>query len=179
MNQNRAAIRYAKATLDYAIEKKAAASVETDMRNIAKAISENKELQNLLESPIIKSETKKSTLQEVFKGSNEISLGLISTLTDNKRIGMLQEVALKYIILHEKLKGEDVAYVTTAVPLTADLEKKVLAEVTKITGKKVTLENKVDESIVGGFVLRVGDLQYDASVANKLKRLEREFTNSL
>ena len=153
--------------------------METDMRNIAKAISENKELQNLLESPIIKSETKKSTLQEVFKGSNEISLGLISTLTDNKRIGMLQEVALKYIILHEKLKGEDVAYVTTAVPLTAALEKKVLAEVTKITGKKVTLENKVDESIVGGFVLRVGDLQYDASVANKLKRLEREFTNSL
>ena len=179
MNQNRAAIRYAKATLDYAIEKKAAASVETDMRNIAKVITENRELQNMLESPIIKSEAKKSTLQEVFKGSNEISLGLIATLTDNKRIGMLEEVAMKYIILHEKLKGEDVAYVTTAVPLTADLEKKVLAEVTKITGKKVTLENKVDESIVGGFVLRVGDLQYDASVANKLKRLEREFTNSL
>jgi F-type H+-transporting ATPase subunit delta len=51
--------------------------------------------------------------------------------------------------------------------------------VTKATGNKVTLENKIDESIIGGFVLRVGDTQYDASIANKLNGLKREFTNSL
>ncbi len=179
MNQNRAAIRYAKATLDFAIEKKAADAVENDMRNIASVVSESKELQNLLESPIIKGEVKKNALLEVFKDANEITKGLIATLTDNRRIGMLQEVAHKYIILHEKLKGEDVAYVTTAMPLTADLEKKILAEVNKITGNKVTIQNKIDESIIGGFVLRVGDLQYDASIANKLNNLKREFTNSL
>ncbi|WP_431111661.1 F0F1 ATP synthase subunit delta, partial [Winogradskyella poriferorum] len=66
------------------------------------------------------------------------------------------------------MKGEEVAYVTTAVPLTPELEKKLLDQVTKATGKKVTLENKIDESILGGFVLRVGDTQYDASIANKL-----------
>ena len=92
---------------------------------------------------------------------------------------MLQEVAYKYIILHEKLKGEEVAYVTTAVPLTSDLEKKILDTVNKATGNKVTLESKIDESIIGGFVLRVGDTQYDASIANKLNGLKREFTNSL
>jgi len=179
MNQNRAAIRYAKATLDFAIEKKAADAVENDMRDIASVVAESKELQNLLESPIVKGEVKKNALLEVFKNANEITKGLISTLTDNRRIGMLREVAYKYIILHEKLKGEDVAYVTTAVPLTADLEKKMLAEVNKITGNKVTIQNKIDESIIGGFVLRVGDLQYDASIANKLNNLKREFTNSL
>ncbi|WP_136468181.1 ATP synthase F1 subunit delta [Flagellimonas onchidii] len=179
MNESRAAIRYAKATLDFAIEKKAADAVEKDMREISATISENTELQNLLESPVVKGEVKKSSLQKIFKGSSEITKGLIGTLTDNKRIALLQEVALKYIILHEQLKGEDVAYVTTAVPLTADLEKKILGEVTKITGNKVTIENKIDESIIGGFVLRVGDLQYDASVANKLNGLKREFTNSL
>ncbi len=179
MNESRAAIRYAKATLDFAIEKKASDAVEKDMREISATISENTELQNLLESPVVKGEVKKSSLQKIFKGSNEITKGLIGTLTDNKRIALLQEVALKYIILHEQLKGEDVAYVTTAVPLTADLEKKILGEVTKITGNKVTIENKIDESIIGGFVLRVGDLQYDASVANKLNGLKREFTNSL
>ncbi len=179
MNESRAAIRYAKATLDFAIEKKAAEAVEKDMRSIASSIADNSELQSLLGSPIVKGEIKKNALQEIFKGSNEITMGLIGTLTDNKRIGMLQEVALKYIILYEQLKGEDVAFVTTAVPLTAALEKKVLAEVTKITGNKVTIENKVDESIIGGFVLRIGDLQYDASVANKLNGLKREFTNSL
>ncbi|WP_420320978.1 ATP synthase F1 subunit delta [Flagellimonas sp.] len=179
MSNSRAAIRYAKATLDFAIEKKAADAVEKDMREISATISENTELQNLLESPVVKGEVKKNSLQQIFKGSNEIIKGLIRTLTDNKRIALLQEVALKYIILHEQLKGEDVAYVTTAVPLTGDLEKKILSEVTKITGNKVTIENKVDESIIGGFVLRVGDLQYDASVANKLNGLKREFTNSL
>jgi F-type H+-transporting ATPase subunit delta len=100
-------------------------------------------------------------------------------LVDNKRISMLNEVALKFIILNEKQKGKDVAYVTTAVPLTPELEKKVLQKVTEITGNTVTLENKIDESIIGGFVLRVGDLQYDASIANKLSNLKREFTNSL
>ncbi|WP_108245576.1 ATP synthase F1 subunit delta [Muricauda brasiliensis] len=179
MNQNRAAIRYAKATLDFAVEKKAADAVEKDMREIAATISDSVELQNMLESPIIKSEVKRNSLLEIFKGANEITKGLLQTLINNKRIDMLQEVAFKYIILHEKLKGEEVAYVTTAVPLTSDLEKKILETVTKATGNKVTLENKIDESIIGGFVLRVGDTQYDASIANKLNGLKREFTNSL
>ena len=179
MNESRAAVRYAKATLDFAIEKKAADAVEKDMRNIAATINDNAELQNLLGSPVIKGEAKKGALSKIFKGSNQITLGLINTLTDNKRISLLQEVAYKYIILHEQLKGEDVAYVTTAVPLTAALEKEVLAQVNKITGNKVTIENKVDENILGGFVLRIGDLQYDASVSNKLNSLKREFTNSL
>ncbi|MEM8999155.1 MAG: ATP synthase F1 subunit delta [Bacteroidota bacterium] len=179
MNESRAAIRYAKATLNFAIEKKAAGAVEKDLRDIASTIAENNELQQLLESPIVKGEVKRNTLHEIFKKSHEITKGLVTTLTENRRIALLQEVALKYIVLHEQMKGEDVAFVTTAVPLTAALEKKLLAEVTKMTGNKVTIENKIDENIIGGFVLRIGDLQYDASVANKLNGLKREFTNSL
>ena len=179
MNESRAAIRYAKATLDYAVEKKAADKVDADMRKIAETISENSELQRLLTSPLIKNEVKKSSLSQIFKGSNDITLGLINTLADNKRVELLQEVAFKYIVQYEKMKGEEVAVVTTAVPLTEALEKKVLAKVKKLTGNKVSLDNKIDESIVGGFILRIGDLQYDASVANKLNTLKREFTNSL
>lgn len=179
MNEARAALRYAKATLDFAVEKKAADKIEKDMRNIASVIAGNTELQNVLSSPVVKGADKKDALKAIFKGSHEITVGLINTLTDNKRIEMLQEVAYKYIILFEKMKGEAIAYVTSAVPLTAALEKKILAQVTKVTGNKVTIENKVDESIVGGFILRVGDLQYDASVASKLNGLKREFTNSL
>ncbi len=179
MNENRAAIRYAKATLDYAVEKQAAEKVDADMRSMAATISGNSELQQLLLSPIVKTEVKKNALKAIFKGSNEISLGLITTLADNKRIDLLQEVAYKYIIQYEKMKGEDVATVITAVPLSEALEKKVLSKVKELTGNQVSLENKVDESIVGGFILRVGDLQYDTSVANKLNTLKREFTNSL
>lgn len=179
MNESRAAIRYAKATLDFAVEKKAADAVEKDMRSIASTIGDNLDLQQMLSSPVVKGETKKESLKEIFKGGHDITLGLIDTLADNKRIDLLQEVAYKYIIQYEKMKGEDVAHVTTAVPLTADLEKKVLEQVKKLTGNKVTLQNKVDKNIVGGFILRVGDLQYDASVANKLNTLKREFTKSL
>jgi len=72
-----------------------------------------------------------------------------------------------------------VAFVTTTVPLTPSLEKKILAQVEKITTNKITLENKIDESIIGGFILRIGDLQYNASIFNKLNNLKREFTNSI
>ena len=179
MIDSRAAVRYAKATLDFAVEKEAAEKVEADMRLIASTLEENKELKQLLSSPIVKGDIKKNSLRAIFKKSQEITLGLINTLADNKRVDILQEVAYKYIILHEKMKGQDVATVTTAVALTAALEKKILSKVQELTGNKVALENKIDESIVGGFILRVGDLQYDASVSNKLNTLKREFTNSL
>ncbi len=179
MSESRAAIRYAKAILDLAVENKATDAVENDMRSIVSTISESKDLRDMLASPVISGQVKKEILGKVFKGSHAISEGLINMMVDNKRISILNEVALKYIILNEQLKGKDVAYVTTAVPMTAALEKKVLKQVTSLTGNEVTIENKVDESIIGGFVLRVGDLQYDASIANKLNNLKREFTNSL
>ena len=179
MSNSRAAIRYAKAILDLAVDNKSTDKVEKDMRSIVTTISDSAELRNMLASPVIKSSVKKGTLLEVFKGGDAITQGLINILVDNKRVDLLNEVAEKYIILNEELKGKDLAHVTTAVPLTPELEKEILKKVTELTGKKVTIENKIDESIVGGFVLRVGDLQYDASIANKLSNLKREFTNSL
>lgn len=179
MNESRVAIRYAKATLDLSVEEKATEVVEKDMRTVVKTISDSKELQEMLKSPVIRGSVKKNALLSVFKGCHSITEGLIATLTSNKRISLFNEVALKYIILNEQLKGQNVAFVTTAVPITADLEKSILEKVSEFTGNKVSLRNKVDEKIIGGFVLRVGDLQYDASISNKLNSLKREFTNSL
>lgn len=179
MSDSRAALRYAKAILNLAVEKKVADALEKDMQNIAATISGSAELREMLASPVITVGAKKEALLAIFKGSHKVTEGSISMLVDNKRISMLNEVALKYLILNEQLKGKDVAFVTTALPLTADLEKKVLKKVSELTGKTLTIKNKIDESIIGGFVLRVGDLQYDASIANKLNNLKREFTNSL
>lgn len=179
MSEGRAAARYAKATLDFAVEQKAAEAVEKDMRLILDTLDENKELVGVLSSPVVKGAIKKNVLADVFKDSHQITKGVMTTLVDNKRIAALKDVAFKYIVLQEQRKGEDIAYVTTAVPITPALEKQILDQVTKITGNKVKLEHKVDESIIGGFTLRVGDLQYDASVLNKLNGLKREFSNSL
>ncbi|UOB16014.1 ATP synthase F1 subunit delta [Abyssalbus ytuae] len=175
----RAAIRYAKAVLGFAQDQNLADQVNDEMKLIAKTVSENKELQTALKSPVIKTEVKKRSLKEIFSGMSPVSEGLINILSENKRLEILGETAEKYIILYDQLKGKEVAVVTTAVPLTADLEKKVLAKVKELTGNKVTVENKIDESIIGGFILRIGDLQYNASIANKLNNLKRELSNNL
>jgi F-type H+-transporting ATPase subunit delta len=70
-----------------------------------------------------------------------------------------------------------VAKVITAFPITPELEAKVLEKVALITTKKVTIENVVDPSLIGGFILRIGDKQYNASVANRLLELRREICN--
>ncbi len=179
MNHSRAASRYAKAVLDLAIENESSEGVEHDMRAILETIAGSSELRGMLASPIVKGEIKKKTIEAIFPKHHKITKGLVNLLVDNRRISMLNEVALKYIILNEQIKGQNVAYVTTAVPISAKLEEQLLKKVEGLTGNKVTLENKIDETIIGGFVLRIGDLQYDASIANKMNNLKREFTKSV
>ena len=176
MAGTRAAIRYAKAGLSLASDQKAAELVNKDMKLIVNTIAENEELDAMLKSAVVKSEIKKETLFKVFSKVNGITKSLFELLVSNKRIELLSHVAIKYIHLFDELNGKEIATVTTAIPLTTELEKKVLAKVKTLTSKKVELKNIVDESILGGFILRVGDKQYNASIANKLNTLRREFT---
>ncbi|MCM5662391.1 ATP synthase F1 subunit delta [Galbibacter mesophilus] len=178
MTGTRAGYRYAKAVLDYAKEQNALEAVSADMKDISATINGSKELQDALQSPIIKLSDKKAAVKEIFSGINAVSEGLIDVLIENNRINLLKVVAEKYIILYDKMRGEEVAVVTTAVPLSGELEQKVLAKVKELTGNNATIENKIDESIIGGFILRVGDLQYNASIANQLNNLKRDLHNN-
>lgn len=174
----RAAIRYAKAVLGFAQDQKSAEKVLNDMALIVNTLANNEELQTMLKSPIIKSKIKRDSLKEIFSGINPASEGLINILTDNKRVDILGDVAQKYMSLFDQLKGRETAIVTTVVPLSGELEKKVLLKVKELTSSNdITIDNKIDESIIGGFILRVGDLQYNASISNKLNNLKREFIN--
>lgn len=176
MAQTRAAIRYAKAVLDLAKEQKSASTINDDMKLVANSVSASKDLKDMLYSPVVPNATKKSALLAVFSNLNKLSVNLIDTLITNKRIDILGDVAETYNQLFDKEQGTQTAKVTTAVPLTDELKKLVLAKVKELTGKDADINNVVDESILGGFILRVGDLQYDASIANKLSKLKREFT---
>ncbi|PIA79044.1 ATP synthase F1 subunit delta [Gaetbulibacter sp. 4G1] len=172
----RAAIRYAKAVLSLASDQNIAEVVNNDMKLIATTIADNKDLNNMLQSPVIKSSNKKDVLLEVFKGSNAMTTNMIDTLITNRRLALLNDVAVSYNRLYDELKGVQIAQVTTAIPLTDDLKVKVLAKAKELTGKDVEVKNIVDADILGGFILRVGDKQYNASIANKLNKLKREFT---
>ena len=178
MAGSRAAIRYARAILELAQDQNAGEAVAKDMDGIVKTVDNSKELRLMLNSPIIKPETKKSALKEIFTGMHSVSEGVIDMLITNKRIHLLDNIAVQYGNLYKELQGEQTAVVTTAIPLTDALRSKVLAKVKDLTNNKVTIENKIDESIIGGFILRLGDLQYNASIANQLNNLKRSFTQN-
>ena len=179
MKNARAAIRYAKALLNLAKDSKEETAVNDDMLFITTTISENEEFEVMLNSPIVKSSDKINVLSALFKEKvNTITLGLFHLLKDNKRIAMLASIAKQYAIIYDFDKHMQVAKVTTAVPLTAEIEKQILAKIVTLTGEKASLENEVNQAILGGFILRVGDVQYDASISNYLNELKKEFDNS-
>ncbi len=177
MKLSRAASRYAKAILDLAIEKKEAAAVNEDMKTILTTVHNNKELQDSLKSPVVKTEQKRGALRQVFANTNGITMGAFDLIVDNQRANILGDVATKYILLFEEMNKREVATVTTAVEIDEALEVKILAKAKELAGKEVTLEKKIDPSIVGGFILRVGDKQINASVHSTLGELKREFAS--
>ncbi|WP_299259003.1 ATP synthase F1 subunit delta [uncultured Aquimarina sp.] len=174
---SRAAIRYAKAVLSLAQDKKATEDVQKDMQSIIATIDGSAELRMVLNSPLIKSEVKLASLREVFKSTGDLTQKLFDTLITNKRVDLLDDVAKQYIVLLDQLNNTQLAKVTTAIPLNEALSTLVQAKVKELTGNEATIENVVDKSIIGGFILRVGDLQYNASIANKLTSLKRELSN--
>jgi F-type H+-transporting ATPase subunit delta len=176
MKGTRAALRYAKATLDLAKERGIAEKINDDMQLISKAISESKDLQIMLKSPVVRSSVKRSVLTKIFGSKvNPLTEKVMYLLLDNNRIELLELVAKEYVIIFDYLKGIETALVTTAVPLTKELEKEFLKKVTDLVGKEITVKNIVDPSIVGGYILRVGDQQLDSSVTGLLNSVLEDF----
>ncbi|MCO6147678.1 ATP synthase F1 subunit delta [Flavobacterium sp. NRK1] len=177
MTGSRAAIRYAKAILDMAQASGAAGQVNEDMALIASTIKDNTELSNFVNSPVVKAEAKEAALKEIFAATQNITQGLFHLLHENKRFEILPLIAEQYKAQFDVLNGVEVATVTTAIPLTDDLEAKVMAKIKEFSDKKITIKNIVDPAIIGGFILRIGDKQFNASVANRLTTLRRELSN--
>ena len=177
MASTRAAIRYAKAILDIADSKKVADKVSSDMTLIASTINSNSELNTFIQSPTIRVKEKKKALLEVFTQVNSVTKSLFHLLFENKRFEILETIAVEYNKLFDKKNSVEIAKVTTAIPMDAALEAKVLAKIATFSDKKITIQNSVDPSIIGGFILKIGDNQYNASVANRLQTLRRELSN--
>lgn len=176
----RAATRYAKAVLELASENNLEEAVQKDMQDIALSISGSKELQQVLKSPILKNSDKKAAVDAIFgKNSNALTSKMFGLLADNKRLDLLQDVSNQYTVLYNNQKGIVKAIVTTAFALDDALKTKVLNKAKELVGdKQIQLENKIDEKLIGGFVLRIGDVQVDASITNKLNKLRRELVEN-
>jgi F-type H+-transporting ATPase subunit delta len=174
---SRAAVRYAKAILELANQNGTTDQVNSDMTLMQDAWKQSKDLQMFLTNPVIKQEMKRNALLEVFPQAQKETNALFELLYQNKRFDLLYVITQKFQELLLVQNGIVKATVTTAIPMTAELEKQVLEKAKQMTSHQVILEHKVDESIIGGFILRVGDQQLNASVASRLQEIKREIIN--
>lgn len=174
---NRAAHRYAAALLELAKEGKVTTKVADDAQFIVDTIAQNHGLKALLKSPVIQADDKKKVLAEVFSKATIPTQNLFEVLASNSRFELLSLIMQNYNELLDAENGFVNAEVTTAVPLTNALRMKILAKVKSISGKEGKLTEKVNPDIIGGFVLRVSDLEYNASILNQFKNLRTQLVN--
>ena len=179
MSEYRIASRYAKSLLDLAVERKVLEEVNKDMQLLKGAADDNRGLVLMLKSPIITHDKKLAVLTKVFKGKvNEMTMSFFTILTKKHREAYLIAVAEEFHHQYNTHKGIEEATITTTFPLTEALKKEFVSVVERISSRKVELTEKIDESLIGGFILKIGDRQIDDSINSKLKALRLEFTKN-
>lgn len=180
MKDARVAIRYAKSLLSLAIEGNVLEEVREDMMILNSVCNENRDLTNMLKSPIVKSDMKSTILNKIFKNKlSSLSMNFIELISEKKREAVLSSISEGFISLYNIEKNIVKATVTTAAPITDGLRVNILVKLKEVIGDAdVQVEERINASLIGGFVLRVGDREYNASAANKLRQLKREFISN-
>ena len=174
----RIALRYAKAVFNLAKQQKEEDTLQKELLLFSQTIEPNSDLETALASPLIKPSQKLNILKEIFTDMHQISEGLFEVLAKNGRVSLLVHIAKQYQVLYDFEKLTDTAVVTTAIDIDEDFSNALLQKIEKLAGKKIKMEHKIDPEIIGGFTLRLGDMQYDASINTKLKNLQQLFENS-
>jgi len=179
MSEYRIASRYAKSLLSLAEEQGALEAVHDDMKLFSQMIEENRDFELLLNSPVVVSTKKLVILNQVFEGKvNDLTLKFFVLLTRKKREGYLPAVATEFHHQYNVSKGIAEATVTTTFALNDELRKEFNSVVAKISGKNVELTEKIDETLIGGFVLKIGDRQIDDSISARLSALRLKFSQN-
>ena len=169
---------YGDALFELAVEEGQVDELLSEVRGVLEVLNENGELAKLMNHPKIVKEEKIQILENVFKGriSNEL-LGLMRMLVSKNHYGEVESVFAYFIDQVKEYKNIGTAYVTSAMPLSDVQQKQVLDKLLQTT-KYVSFEMHydVDESLIGGMVIRIGDRVVDSSIKTKLMNLTRELS---
>jgi len=165
--------RYAQAVFAIALEAKELDKWQSDLTNIA-GLSEDATLIAWLESPKVQFNDKAKLLSELLAKINPLALNLVYLLASRSRLSIIGGIADEYQQLLNSYRGIGQAEVTTAIPLDEEDKLKLTESLGAVVGKKVVLKPKVDTSIIGGVVARIGDKLLDASTRSKLEALKTE-----
>lgn len=165
--------RYATALYELAEEQGALDTVAQDLRSLAAMIEASADLKRMIRSPVISRRDQGRALDEILTraGASELTKKFAGVLASNRRLFALPDVIGGFLAILAGRRGEVTAQVTSAQPLTerqlADLE----AQLRRVVGGKVAVEPKVDASLLGGLVVRLGSRMIDSSLRTKLQQM--------
>lgn len=172
MPQDPISTGYAQALLEMAQAEGVVSRVEEEMFRLRDLLKTNPALLQFLKDPNIKHEGKRQALAELFQNRVQpLVLNTLLTLSDHDRAGRLQHIIDEFVAIaaaaRQKVSGE----IVTAIKLDDATLAKVIAELSRVTGKNVHLLQKVDPSILGGAIIKVGEQVIDGSLRRKLDRI--------
>lgn len=178
MANYRVAKRYAKAFMEVLPTNKVKDAVQ-EMKDVITLLRQNKNLHTFFKSPVISEDKKMSVSKELFKDFSQDTQNLVHLLIKNARIENLKEVAQSFIEQYRQREGIRRVIVTSAHPLATEQVQSIIEKVKdslSIDSNKIEIEQKIDESLIGGFILRIDDQQFDSSIKTRLNKIRQEFS---
>ncbi len=176
MNTGLISVRYATALLDFAKETNAVEKVYGEAKLLTLMFSKMGELRLVLENPVIPMAEKRQLILNAAGGEpSKVFRDFTELLLQNKRENQVQNIMLKFIDLYREQKNIRHGKLTTAIAVDEVTEKKLIQLVTNEVGGTLELEKVVEPDILGGFVLEVDDVRWDASLSGQLRQIKNEY----
>lgn len=180
MSEIQVASRYAKSLIDLAEEQNQLEEVRKDVNLFIQACKSSSELQAVLRNPIIGPDKKLGILTQLFTGKMQpLTLSFFKIVVNKGRSEVLYPAAKAFVTEYNRRKGIVQASVVSASPLSEENKAQLIAVVKEAVKGEVVLDAKVNPDLIGGFVLTVGDRQFDASIASSLNKLKKEFSRKV
>ena len=168
--------RYATAIFAIARDAKKEEAVVFEISDIAQAIKDNAALRAALANPLVTRQQKTDVLGAIAAKASPITARAIEVVARGGRAELLPQVAEILRAELNKLKGELIAQVTSARPLTAAVQKQLEAALAKATGKEVQIQLIQDPAVLGGLAIQLGSLRLDATLSGALNTLRAHMT---
>lgn len=177
MLTSKVAKRYAQGLLDFTNESGQTATVFSEMKDVVKIMKESTDLNKFFMTPYIDSKKKVEVANEIFKGLSVSSKNLITLVIKHGRESQLKNIAQEFINKVEDISGVQRVTVTTATQLSKENLDEILRNSNLVnTNANFDLQLNIKPEILGGYILRVGDQQIDASVKSKLNQVKKDFS---
>lgn len=166
--------RYAKALFDLSLELNVIEDTKADMELVLSVCESNNDFNQLLRSPVIRSDKKQKVIDSIFEGKiSKLSLRYLDIITRKKRESYIKQIADEYILAYKKFKNIFTIQFESVSVISDDIRKQVIALLEDQTKANIELIEEIKKELVGGFVLKYNDYKYDASISYMLKRLKK------